>query len=109
VLITNNTTATHLYRIAQESITNAIKHGRSERIEIRLSSTPKRIILAVLDDGVGFDATARRGEGMGLRIMDHRAQMIGGTVVVQKRAGRGTTVVCTLQKPKESSATAKEP
>jgi signal transduction histidine kinase len=97
VLIEDNTMATHLYRIAQEAITNAIKHGRAQRIEIRLSSAPGRITLVVNDDGVGFKSDVRRQKGMGLRIMNHRAAMIGGTVVVQTKRGGGTEAVCTVR------------
>ncbi len=97
VLIEDNNVATHLYRIAQEATTNAIKHGRAQRIEIRLSSVPERITLAVSDDGVGIKSGERRQKGMGLRIMNHRASMIGGTVVVQKQRGGGTEVVCTVR------------
>jgi PAS domain S-box-containing protein len=97
VLIEDNTMATHLYRIAQEAITNAIKHGRAQRIEIRLSSAPERITLVVNDDGVGFKSDVRRQKGMGLRIMNHRAAMIGGTVVVQTKRGGGTEAVCTVR------------
>jgi signal transduction histidine kinase len=97
VLIEDNTVATHLYRIAAEATTNAIKHGRAQQIEIRLSSAPEQIMLVVSDDGVGFKAGARRQPGMGLRIMNHRASMIGGAVVVQGQRGRGTEVVCTVR------------
>src|SRR6185436_14466993 len=78
VLIQDNNVATHLYRIAQEATTNAIKHGQAQRIEIRLSSAPGQITLTVSDDGVGLQAGARPQKGMGLRIMNHRAGMIGG-------------------------------
>jgi len=98
VLVADNTVATHLYRIAQEATTNAIKHGRAQRIEIRLSSVPERLTLAVSDDGVGIDIKSgrRHQKGMGLRIMNHRVGMIGGTIAVQKKRGGGTEVVCTM-------------
>ena len=95
VLVLDNTKATHLYRIAQEAITNAIKHGRAQQIEIRLSSTTKQITMTVSDDGVGLETAARQPKGMGLRIRNHRASMIGGTVILQKRPGGGTEMVCT--------------
>jgi PAS domain S-box-containing protein len=98
VLIENNTVATHLYRIAQEAITNAIKHGRAQQIEIRLSSSFEVISLAVSDDGVGFEGGDNHQKGMGLRIMNHRAGMIGGTVIVQKKPDGGTEVVCTVRR-----------
>jgi signal transduction histidine kinase len=97
VLIDDNIVATHMYRIAQEATTNAIKHGQAQRIEIRLSSTPEQITLAVSDDGVGFKPGARHHKGMGLRIMNHRSSMIGGTVVVHKRRSGGTEAVCIVR------------
>ena len=73
VLVEDNTVATHLYRIAQEAVTNAIKHGKPGRIEISLTETPGRINLAVKDDGSGMPARPRKKAGMGLRIMRYRA------------------------------------
>ena len=87
---------THLYRIAQEAVTNSIRHGRARNISIGLSSTPERIVLKVNDDGVGFPREAPRREGMGLRIMHYRAGMIGGTVVVRSTIAGGTVVLCTV-------------
>jgi PAS domain S-box-containing protein len=99
VLIRNNAIATHLFRIAQEAITNAIKHAKPGRIEISLTKTPERINLAVRDDGAGFPDRRRKKHGMGLHIMRYRARIIGGTMAIQKEAGGGTTVVCTVHLP----------
>jgi signal transduction histidine kinase len=96
VLVKDNTVATHLFRIAQEAVTNAIKHGKPGRIEISLTETPGRINLAVKDDGLGMPARLPKKPGMGLRIMRYRAGMIGGSLVIQKEAGGGTTIVCTV-------------
>jgi PAS domain S-box-containing protein len=99
VLIKDNAVATHLYRIAQEAITNAIKHGKPTRIEISLTETPERIILAVKDNGAGMPARPRKKPSMGLRIMRYRAGVIGGSLGIQKEAGGGTAVVCTVHQP----------
>lgn len=99
VLIQDNALATHLFRIAQESVTNAIKHGKPGRVEISLTGTPGRIVLAVKDDGKGLPARPRKHTGMGLRIMRYRASMIGGSLAVQKAAGSGTNVICTVDLP----------
>jgi PAS domain S-box-containing protein len=96
VLVPDNMVATHLFRIAQESVTNAIKHGRPGSIEIALAETPGKIILAVKDDGKGMPARPRKPAGMGLRIMRYRAGMTGGSLAIQKAPGGGTTVVCTV-------------
>jgi PAS domain S-box-containing protein len=97
VRITDNIMATHLYRIAQEAVTNALKHGHAAKIKIGLSATPERIILAIADDGVGFRRSAGKKTGLGLRIMSYRAGMIGGTLVVRKKRKRGTEVTCALE------------
>jgi PAS domain S-box-containing protein len=96
VLIEDGATATHLYRIAQEAVTNAVKHGKPSRIQIHLFRTQEGIYLKVKDNGSGLLTMSRKGEGMGLRIMRHRAGAIGGTLTVQRRSGGGTTVVCTV-------------
>lgn len=91
-----NTTATHLYRISQEAVTNAVKHGRAKSISIELSITPQRIILSVKNDGRLLPASVS-GDGMGLRIMKYRADIIGGVLELQNRPNQnGTEVVCTL-------------
>jgi signal transduction histidine kinase len=98
-LIEDNTTATHLYRIAQEAVTNAIKHGKPDCIVVGLSRTQQRIILEVKDNGRGLPARPPKKPGMGLRIMRYRAGTIGGSLAIQKRKGGGTTVVCSMQGP----------
>ena len=101
VLIEDRTTATHLYRIAQEAVTNAIKHGKPGLIQIGLTRTPDRVNLTVRDNGVGIPKIPRRQGGMGLRIMRYRAGAIGGSLAIQKEAGGGTTIVCTVHQPTE--------
>ncbi len=98
VLVRNNAAATHLYRIAQEAIHNAVRHGRAQRIEIALSSTPKQIRLAIRDNGDGIGAKRTRRHGLGWRIMNYRAQMFGGTVQVTARRSGGTQVLCLCPK-----------
>ena len=95
VLIADNAVATHLYRIAQEAVTNAIKHGKPGRIDISLTGTPERIQLAIKDNGAGMPPRPGRKPGMGLRIMRYRADVIGGSLSVQNGAGGGGAVVCT--------------
>ena len=94
VLVKDNTVATHLFRIAQEAISNAIKHGKPGRIEISLTETTERINLAIKDDGIGMPARLRKKPGMGLRIMRYRAGMIGGSLTIKKEAKGGTGIVC---------------
>jgi two-component system sensor kinase FixL len=96
VLIKDNTVATHLFWIAQEAITNAIKHGKPGRIDISLTRTPASLTLAIKDNGSGMPATPRKKPGMGLRIMRYRAGMIGGSLAIQKETGGGGSIVCTV-------------
>ncbi|MHB1080109.1 MAG: PAS domain-containing sensor histidine kinase [Prosthecobacter sp.] len=95
----DNTTATHLYRIAQEAVTNAVKHGQAKEIDIALSTNPHHTVLSVKDQGKGkgiADLPPKR-QGMGLRIMKYRADVIGGILDIQRnQSGSGTTVVCTI-------------
>ena len=89
--------ATHLYRIAQEAITNAVRHGKAGHINIRLDSTADEIILTIIDDGIGLPENARNGDGLGLRIMAYRASMIGATFNIERLSSLGgTRVTCIL-------------
>jgi PAS domain S-box-containing protein len=97
VLLANRTSATHLYRIAQEAIGNAVKHGQAKTIIISLKGGDEELILTIKDDGVGFSQDGRAIEGMGLRIMDYRADMIGAMLRIDSLKGEGTTVACRLR------------
>lgn len=104
----DNTTATHLYRIAQEAVTNAVKHGLAREIDIELSTNPHHTVLSVKDKGQGNgrdgDAPHSKHRGMGLRIMSYRADMIGGELDIRRgKSGVGTTVVCTIPTPRSPS------
>jgi PAS domain S-box-containing protein len=85
---------THLYRIAQEAINNAIRHGKSKQILIRLSGNKGTGTLTIRDDGEGFPKTRKNQPGVGLSIMDYRAGMVGGSLKVQQNEDRGVTVAC---------------
>jgi len=92
-------TATHLYRIAQEAITNAVKHGKASRIEIHCGPVDGRLELRVADNGCGIsDPVTDRG-GLGLHIMNYRARGIGGDITVLARPGGGTLVRCKCPLP----------
>ena len=94
VTVHNHAVATHLFRLAQEAVSNAIKHGKARRISIHLKADPGRIYLAVNDNGRGFTAEIPKSKGMGLRIMQSRTGMIGGTLTIERNAGGGTSVIC---------------
>jgi two-component system sensor histidine kinase NreB len=101
VLLRENTAASHLFRIAQEAVSNAIKHGHATRIEISLSASPERLVLAVSDNGAGFAAVPAANQGMGLRIMSYRASVSGGVFKIEPGANGGTTAVCLIDNPRE--------
>jgi PAS domain S-box-containing protein len=86
--------ATHLYHIAREAVNNAIKHGKPGRVVIDLSAENELGTLSVQDDGRGFEPSSENQAGMGLNIMNYRANMIGGSLAVRKNFTRGTTVSC---------------
>ena len=88
--------AGHLYRIAQESVNNALKHGLPACIEIQLSRRNGELRLRVADDGNGFPKKKTSGAGMGLEVMRHRANVIGATLAVESRPSRGVSVICTV-------------
>ena len=90
----DNDRALHLYYIAQEAIVNAAKHGKAKDVQIKLEPFQDRYALTVQDDGIGFRSAAPSGTGMGLRIMDYRARVIGATLELKSQPGRGTTVQC---------------
>ena len=84
--------ATHLFRLAQEAVSNAIKHGKAKRILIRLNEERGRLALSIIDNGSGFPTQIPKSKGMGLRIMQSRAGMIGGTLAIERNAVGGTSV-----------------
>ena len=98
VLIQRQSAANHLYRIAQEAVNNAMKHGKPTRIRIKLAATAQRVVLGVRDNGVGIRQQTRPGRGMGLHVMQYRADAISGSLVVQKHPQGGTEVVCTVKR-----------
>ena len=91
--------ATHVYRIAQEAVHNAVKHGKPARIVIGLTARNGRARLSITDDGSGLPSNPGPGAGMGLEIMRYRASVLCGTLEVralQASEGHGTTVSCTF-------------
>ena len=91
--------ADHLYRLAQEAVTNAIKHGHPRNIAIGLAVVKGGGVLTIRDDGCGFEVGPRSQSGLGLRIMNYRAKMISGSLSVQSSPGGGTVVRCLFPIP----------
>lgn len=85
-----------LYKIAQEAVTNAIKHGKATQVLLMVSSADDELLLAIRNDGEPFPETPGVSTRMGLRIMNYRAHVIGATLEIKAEDQRGTVVNCRL-------------
>jgi signal transduction histidine kinase len=86
----------HLYKIAQECVTNAIKHAKAKKVAIRLDALPDRLLLIVQNDGYPFPDMKSQSTGMGLRIISYRASLIGGEFEIKGAGRKGAIATCTL-------------
>jgi signal transduction histidine kinase len=93
ISIHDSTVANQLYRIAQEAVTNSVKHAAASHIDIRLAMDGPELCLSVVDDGVGFPDNPR-SEGLGLHLMRHAAALSGGTFDIRRNGGKGTIATC---------------
>jgi signal transduction histidine kinase len=92
----------HLLRIAQEAVTNTLKHAHANRIRVKLHLEAKRLFLRIVDNGRGFDqqgAFASRGGHFGLLGMRERAERLGGELKLASHPGEGTEVQVTVPLP----------
>lgn len=111
VVVSDNSTATHLYRIAQEAVNNALRHSQANEIVVSLQQNGKEIVLEVIDNGIGIDETYRRlleakkDHGMGMRTMQYRAGIIGGSLQIERRNEGGTSVKCITIQLEENEST----
>ena len=94
VLIHDANRSTHLYRIAQEAVNNAIKHGQAKNILISLSAADGYGTLKIENDGASLPEPCANESGMGMQIMNYRVRMIGGSLKVQSGEARGVTITC---------------
>ncbi len=101
VMLYDESALTHLYRIAQEAITNAARHSKPEHIEIRLSKDKYKITMTIKDDGRGFLMTKQMNT-MGLEIMKFRASIINATLDIRPEINKGTVVACIFYDKRES-------
>jgi PAS domain S-box-containing protein len=91
-------TAEHLYRIAQEALTNAARHAQATKLAIVVEEANDVLKLSIEDDGTGLPPAAGRRNGLGLRTMAHRAELVGGMLGIEAVHPRGTRIVCTLER-----------
>ena len=101
VPIADNEVSVHLFRIAQEALNNATKHGRATVVVISLGESEGKLCLTISDNGIGFDPPSAQQKGIGLSILAYRARSIGGVLNIQKNSPAGTIVSCTFD-PAES-------
>jgi PAS domain S-box-containing protein len=94
---------TQLYKITQEAVTNAIKHGKSKEVEIRLRNGGDTLALSIRNAGLPFPEVVDHNAGIGLRIMSYRAHLIGATFEVKPGEQEGAVVLCKLPISKKSN------
>ncbi|HPU30420.1 MAG TPA: sensor histidine kinase [Syntrophorhabdaceae bacterium] len=97
LLIHDNIMATHLYRITQEAINNAIRHGKAKNIIIRLDKREDEATMTIQNDGKPFRKIPKNHQGMGISIMRYRAGIIGASLDIKKGTSGGTIVTCTFK------------
>jgi signal transduction histidine kinase len=94
IAVSDVAATTHLYRIAQEAISNAVRHGAATEVAISLARDRTDAILSITDNGSGFVEPKEDRPGMGLHIMKYRAGMIGGSLEIHSVNGSGVVVSC---------------
>jgi signal transduction histidine kinase len=97
VLIRDNRFAVHLFRIAQEALGNALKHGHAKSVVIALEVGDGLCSLRISDDGTGFDPLSIDSKGMGLSIMRYRARSVGGKLEIQPNYPSGMVISCVVE------------
>jgi signal transduction histidine kinase len=94
VQLAENVQVLHLYRLAQEAVHNAIKHGAPATVRVGLQQDADELVLTVRDDGKGIASAPEQATGLGLHIMQYRAGIMGGRCTVGPADGGGTLVCC---------------
>jgi len=94
--VRDSTTASHIFRIAQEAIRNSIRHANPTAIKLSLTRDNQSLVLTVSDNGTGLPARPDSKAGVGLRVMAHRAKLIGGEFTLESSPGMGTLIQCRI-------------
>ncbi|MCA1803616.1 MAG: sensor histidine kinase [Rhodothermaceae bacterium] len=92
----DSVTVEHLYRITQEAISNAVKHGKADTVRITLVGSKDHMRLRIVDNGIGLESGWDEAEGIGVKIMNYRARLIGANMEINNNFKRGVVVTCTL-------------
>ena len=92
-----------LFRVTQEALTNAVRHGRAGAIRVELMWTPEATDLRIIDDGIGFVPGERAGSGLGLRSIEERVRLSLGAVTLESQIGKGTTLWVRIPHPASGS------
>ncbi|HEY4247533.1 MAG TPA: sensor histidine kinase [Lacunisphaera sp.] len=93
-LVGDSRTASHIFRIAQEAVRNSIRHAQPTALNLSLSGENESLVLSISDNGAGLPKTAKKDAGVGLRVMAHRAKLIGGDFTLESIPGKGTHIRC---------------
>jgi len=96
ILVSDNETATHVYRIVQEAINNAIKHARASKITLLLEAYEDEAVIEIRDDGNGLPENLPCSKGLGMRTMHHRCKLFGGSLDIYTHDDGGTRVRCSF-------------
>ncbi len=97
IRIHDSVIANQLYRIAQEAVTNSVKHGAAKKIDIRLAMDGPELCLTIIDDGIGFPDKPPQSDGLGLGLMHHGAVLSGATFDVRRNGRSGTIATCRVK------------
>jgi two-component system sensor histidine kinase UhpB len=98
-----------LFRVAQEAVSNAVRHARAQTIGVHIKSTNEAVELEITDDGVGFVAGESGRRGLGLRSIDERVRQVGGSVIVESQPGHGTRIRARIPRARPAGADRGDP
>src|SRR5258708_1417262 len=101
-LVGDSSTASHIFRIAQQAVRNSMKHAQPTALTLSLTGENEALGPSISDNGPGLPLTARKDAGVGLRVMAHRAKLIGGDFSLESTPGKGTHVRCRVPLPAAS-------
>jgi signal transduction histidine kinase len=94
----------HLFKIAQEALTNGIKHAKARHLSIRVRHEGPNVVLSIWNDGLPFPKESAKKGRMGMRIMHYRAHVVGGSLEVKSGEQGGTVVSCSVPLDPEAKA-----